>query len=69
MPATDRLVVDTLPGTLELVDLRGEVVRMLDVEHGSTTLDVAGLPPGVYVLRQVAGSIVRFGRVVIAGQL
>jgi hypothetical protein len=52
-------------GTVELVDLQGRVLRTADLQ-GTTTLDIADLPGGIYLARISNGQATATQRVVIA---
>ena len=59
-----RLPAGTPPGMARLLDALGREVRHMPV-NGETTLDVRGLPAGVYVLRVAAGPRIFTRRLVV----
>ena len=59
-PATGRVTLTLPPAAVsaELLDGLGHPVRVVPATAGTATLDVAGLPPGLYLLR-AAGQVAR----------
>ncbi|WP_035561101.1 T9SS type A sorting domain-containing protein, partial [Hymenobacter sp. IS2118] len=59
-PATGRVQLTLPPAatTAELLDALGRAVRAVPAQAGAATLDVAGLAPGLYVVR-AAGQVAR----------
>jgi len=59
-PATGRVLLTLPPAApaAELLDALGRVVRTAPAQAGTATLDVAGLAPGLYVVR-AAGQVAR----------
>lgn len=54
-PATDRLTVETAtPGPVTVQDLTGKILMTAN-HSGAITLDISGLPAGMYLL-QTAGN-------------
>jgi endonuclease/exonuclease/phosphatase family metal-dependent hydrolase len=66
-PAQQSLSVDAqMPGTLEIWDLLGRRVKTLEIQGGKTTIAIADLAEGLYLLRQATRSGVSSRVIVIA---
>ena len=52
-----RFVTAPVSDEIRLLDLRGRVVRRSTVVEGTSRLDLAGLPRGIFVARTAAGSL------------
>lgn len=58
--ATNSVIVDAMPGNLEVTDLLGRIVAQQEMHRNRQALDVHNLPSGIYVVRTQNGSTAKF---------